>query len=102
MSDTAARQDAREARKWVNQSHEARHARDGPPPSQRAADSLSAVSNLVLFEIVNRLIDLQLIELAENADVCRHVASFFIVLTTLGLTCLTSSRSAVTSVKSSM
>jgi hypothetical protein len=42
----AARQDATEIRGWVTSAHNTRRDMDGPPPSQRAIDSLSAVCAL--------------------------------------------------------
>jgi len=41
-----ARQDAIEVKSWVKGAHNARLDMDGPPPSQRAIDSLSAVRAL--------------------------------------------------------
>lgn len=52
-----SRQDAMEVNSWVKGSHNTRCDTDGPPPSQRAIDSLSA-----------------LFRFAESADFCRHVA----------------------------
>ncbi|KAG6919266.1 hypothetical protein DXG01_008062 [Tephrocybe rancida] len=53
----SARQDAREVQKWINNSAEARLDQEGPPPSQRAKHSLSA-----------------LFKFAENVETCRHVS----------------------------
>ncbi|RDB14537.1 ATP-dependent DNA helicase Q-like 3 [Hypsizygus marmoreus] len=52
-----SRQDAHVVRNWVKGNHAARHDRDGPPPSQRAVESLSA-----------------LVQFAESTAVCRHVS----------------------------
>lgn len=49
-----ARQDARDTRKWVTSSHEARLDMEGPPPSQRALDSLSSVRTNLLLDLVFR------------------------------------------------
>ncbi|OJT15153.1 Bloom syndrome protein -like protein [Trametes pubescens] len=55
-----SREDAHRVKRWVSESHSKRIVRaesnNGPEPSQRAADSLSALVNY-----------------AENAHICRHV-----------------------------
>ncbi|KAI0043156.1 P-loop containing nucleoside triphosphate hydrolase protein [Auriscalpium vulgare] len=56
-----SREDVIQVKKFVSMSHNQRQVtadmNDGPPPSQRAIDSLTALINLV-----------------ENTDVCRHVS----------------------------
>jgi len=75
--DVLARQDARDTRKWVTSSHEARLDMEGPPPSQRALDSLSSVrTNLLLDFIFSILIFFKFIQFAENSRDCRHVVRF--------------------------
>lgn len=49
---------------------------NGPPPSQRATDSFSTV-RLSLCNIISAQGLLQLVNFAENVEVCRHIVSNF-------------------------
>lgn len=78
LSDITAREDLNRVKTWIKSSYTRRvvqaDERDGPKPSQRAADSLTAVSIFILnCKHIN--ISWQLVNFAESTTICRHVVS---------------------------
>lgn len=77
----AAREDVIRVRRWVSDSHSRRLVRaesmEGPEPSQRAVNSLTAVGPFIATCLLTGCAQrtLQLINFAENVDICRHIVS---------------------------